>query len=95
MTPTKAARGLLGSLLRPPVLSLLGLIALWWLASLGQPRHILPTPSDVLGEIWRTTEDGGHVYRRRRAIRPLAIRASTASIGGGSHEGRPRCAYMT
>jgi NitT/TauT family transport system permease protein len=77
MTPTKAARGLLGSLLRPPVLSLLGLIALWWLASLGQPRHILPTPSDVLGEIWRITIVTGELW--------VALQISLVSllIGGG------------
>ena len=74
---TGVAGGMLRGILRPPVLSLLGLFALWWLASLGQPRHILPTPFDALGEIWRITIVTGELWAA------LQISLVSLLIGGG------------
>ena len=64
-------------LLSPPLISLAGLIALWWVSSLAQPRHILPTPFDVLGEIWRITIVTGELWAA------LQISLVSLLIGGG------------
>lgn len=66
-----------GAFLRPPVLSIVGLIAVWWLASLGQPRHILPPPTAVLEEIWRMAFVSGELW--------VALQISLVSllVGGG------------
>lgn len=65
------------TLLHPPVLSLVGFVALWWLASLSQPRHILPSPVDVLAEIWRITFESGELWAA------LQISLVSLLIGGG------------
>jgi NitT/TauT family transport system permease protein len=67
----------LRSLLRPPVLSLTGLIALWWVVSLAQPRHILPSPLDVAAEIWRVTFVTGELWTA------LQISLVSLLVGGG------------
>lgn len=67
----------IGRILRPQVLSIGGLVALWWLASLGQPRHILPTPLDVLGEIWRMAFETGELWAA------LQISVVSLLVGGG------------
>jgi NitT/TauT family transport system permease protein len=75
---TAASRPTLVSrILRPPVLSVIGLIAIWWLASLGQPRHILPSPLAVLEEIGRMAFVTGELW--------AALQVSLVSLvlGGG------------
>ena len=70
-------RTLVSRILRPPVLSVIGLIAVWWLASLGQPRHILPSPLAVLEEIGRMAFVTGELWAA------LQISVVSLLIGGG------------
>lgn len=63
--------------LSPPLLSLVGLIAIWWIASLAQPRHILPPPSAILEEVWRITVVTGELWAA------LQISLVSLLIGGG------------
>jgi len=65
------------ALLRPPLVSIAGLIAIWWLASLGQPRHILPPPAAVLEEIWRMAFLSGEL------LAALQISLVSLLVGGG------------
>jgi ABC-type nitrate/sulfonate/bicarbonate transport system permease component len=67
----------IGRILRPQVLSIAGLVAVWWLFSLGQPRHILPSPFDVLAEIWRMAFETGELWAA------LQISVVSLLIGGG------------
>ena len=67
----------IGRILRPQVLSIAGFVAVWWLASLGQPRHILPTPFDVLAEIWRMAFETGELWAA------LQISVVSLLVGGG------------
>jgi ABC-type nitrate/sulfonate/bicarbonate transport system permease component len=66
-----------GRLLSPPVISIAGFIGIWWLASLGQPQHILPSPAAVLASIWEISVGTGELW--------TALRISLVSllIGGG------------
>jgi NitT/TauT family transport system permease protein len=41
--------------LRPPVIAVAVIIAIWWLLSLSQPRYLLPGPLDVLDRFWQLT----------------------------------------
>ena len=63
--------------LSPPLLSLVGLIAIWWIASLAQPRHILPPPTAILEEVWRITIVTGELWAA------LQISLVSLLIGGG------------
>lgn len=67
----------LRSLIRPPLVSIVGLISLWWLVSLGQPRHILPSPPAVLEEIWQMVFVTGELWAA------LQISLVSLLIGGG------------
>ena len=70
-------RTLASRILRPPILSVIGLIAIWWLASLGQPRHILPSPLAVLEEMWRMAFVTGELWAA------LQISLVSLVLGGG------------
>jgi len=67
----------LGWLFNPRVLSLVGLIVLWWLASLTQPEYFLPGPQAVFRSLWEVAVVTGDLW--------TALRLSIMSllIGGG------------
>lgn len=54
-----------------------GLLVLWWLASIGQPRHILPSPFAVLEEMYRMSVVTGELWEA------LSISVVSLLIGGG------------
>jgi NitT/TauT family transport system permease protein len=76
-TAPRSRRSLLGAVLRPPLLSIAGLVLLWWLVSLGQPRHILPSPLAVLEEMWRMAFVSGELWTA------LQISVVSLLLGGG------------
>lgn len=67
----------LGWLVSPRLLSLVGLVVLWWLASLSQPEYFLPGPGPVLQSLWEVAVVTGELW--------TALRLSLLSllIGGG------------
>ena len=66
-----------GSVLRPPILSIIGFVTIWWIASLAQPRHILPSPFAVMEEIWRISFVSGELWTA------LQISLVSLLVGGG------------
>jgi NitT/TauT family transport system permease protein len=42
-------------LIRPPVIAVLVIIAIWWVLSIGQPRYLLPGPPDVFSRFFDLT----------------------------------------
>lgn len=77
ITPQAARLPGLGWLLSPRLVSLVGLIVLWWLASLNQPDYFLPGPETVLQSLWEVAVVSGELW--------TALRLSILSllIGGG------------
>lgn len=61
---------------RPQVVSFIGFVALWWVASLNQPPHILPTPPAVLGRLWEIAFVTGELWAA------LQISLASLLIGG-------------
>ncbi len=45
----------IGWVVRPPVVAVVVIIAIWWLLSLSQPRYLLPSPVDVAERFWDLT----------------------------------------
>lgn len=76
-TPQAARYPGLGWLFNPRVLSLVGLIVLWWLVSLTQPEYFLPGPQPVFESLWEIAIVTGELW--------VALRLSILSllIGGG------------
>lgn len=71
-------------LVRAPLISLLGLFVLWWLASLAQPRHILPSPVAVLEVMWGITASGELWAALQISLVSLAIGGLLALVVGVS-----------
>jgi NitT/TauT family transport system permease protein len=42
-------------LIRPPVIAVVVIIAIWWVLSIGQPRYLLPGPPDVFSRFFDLT----------------------------------------
>lgn len=57
--PTRAAPL---RLVDPAVVSIVGFVTLWWLASLGQPPYILPSPVAVLDAFVRVAFETGELW---------------------------------
>jgi len=70
-------------LLNPRLLSLAGLLLLWWLASLTQPEYFLPGPEVVLQSLWEIAVVSGELWAALRlSILSLLIGGALAlSIG--------------
>jgi ABC-type nitrate/sulfonate/bicarbonate transport system permease component len=83
MTPQAARLPGLGWLLSPRLLSLVGLVVLWWLASLTQPEYFLPGPEAVLQSLWEISVVSGELWTALRlSIMSLLIGGILAlSIG--------------
>lgn len=64
-------------LVPPQAISLAGLVALWWLASVRQPPHILPSPGDVAGKLWEIAFVTGELWAA------LQISVVSLLVGGG------------
>ena len=62
---------------RPWLLSLAGLTAIWWLASLNQKEYFLPGPQVVLRSLWEITVASGELWEA------LQISLIALLIGGG------------
>ncbi len=63
--------------IRPPLVSMAGLFALWWLVSIDQPPHILPSPGAVLDTLWEIAFVTGELWTA------LQISIVSLLIGGG------------
>lgn len=51
----RSARTLVGQVARPPLVGFAVIVAVWWILSIGQPRYFLPSPLDVLLQLWQLT----------------------------------------
>lgn len=70
-------------LLRPQVLSLVGLVVLWWLISLRLPDYMLPSPAAVLLSLWEISFGTGELWAALRlSITSLLVGGTLAlSVG--------------